>query len=122
MNKEELYKIALSNVPKYSLLNEILAIRDNRFPDEENDYSIKVYGSISLDVLNRYVRYIDRLVEYQNIGTIKNLKQLQTNWNELKKGLQSLFEFDYGVVSKDYLECAEDTLEKMQELEQGKDE
>lgn len=44
-------------------------------------------------------------------------KQLQNNWNELKKGLQSLFEFDYGVISKDYLECAEDTLEKMQELE-----
>lgn len=50
------------------------------------------------------------------------IEQLQNNWNELKKGLQSLFEFDYGVVSKDYLECAEDTLEKMQELEQGKDE
>lgn len=48
------------------------------------------------------------------------IEQLQNNWNELKKGLQSLFEFDYGVVSKDYLECAEDTLEKMQELEQGK--
>ena len=47
----------------------------------------------------------------------KENKQLQNNWNELKKGLQSLFEFDYGVVSKDYLECAEDTLEKMQELE-----
>ena len=47
-------------------------------------------------------------------------KQLQNNWNELKKGLQSLFEFDEGVVSKDYLECAKDTLEKMQELEQGK--
>lgn len=46
--------------------------------------------------------------------------ELQNNWNKLKKGLQSLFEFDYGVVSKDYLECAEDTLEKMQEL-QGDD-
>ena len=43
--------------------------------------------------------------------------ELQNNWNELKKGLQSLFEFDENVVSKDYLECAEDTLEKMQELE-----
>ena len=52
---------------------------------------------------------------------LKELKQLQNNWNELKKGLQSLFEFDEGVVSKDYLECAEDILEKMQELEQGKD-
>ena len=48
------------------------------------------------------------------------IEQLQNNWNELKKGLQSLFEFDEGVVSKDYLECVEDTLEKMQELEQVK--
>ena len=53
---------------------------------------------------------------------IKYITQLQNNWNELKKGLQSLFEFDYGVVSKNYLECAEDTLDKMQELEQGKGE
>ena len=49
--------------------------------------------------------------------TFKTMKDLQNNWNELKKGLQSLFEFDYGVVSKNYLECAEDTLDKMQELE-----
>ena len=45
--------------------------------------------------------------------------QLLNNWNELKNGLKSLFEFEENVVSKDYLECAEDTLEKMQEL--GKD-
>ena len=49
------------------------------------------------------------------------VEELQNNWNELKKGLQSLFEFDEGVVSKDYLECAEDTLEKMQELENKND-
>lgn len=110
MNEEELYKLAISDVSKYSLLNEILAIRDNKFPNEKVDYCINVNGYISLDVLNKYVR------------NINELEQLQNNWNELKKGLQSLFEFDEGVVSKDYLECAEDTLEKMQELEQGKDE
>ena len=47
--------------------------------------------------------------------------QLQNNWNELKNGLKSLFEFEEGVVSKDYLECAEDTLEKMQEMEGNND-
>lgn len=47
--------------------------------------------------------------------------KLQNNWNELKKGLQSLFEFDEGVVSNDYLECVHDTLNKMQELEEEKD-
>ena len=63
------------------------------------------------------------LEEYTNIQEKKDLilcDKLQNNWNELKKGLQSLFEFDEGVVSKDYLECAEDILEKMQEL-QGDD-
>lgn len=71
---------------------------------------------------------IDTIKGEEHLGeNLKNqcvdyIEQLQNNWNELKKGLQSLFEFDYGVVSKDYLECAEDTLDKMQELEQGKDE
>ena len=61
--------------------------------------------TISTDFANKIIDYI------------KELEQLQNNWNELKKGLKSLFEFDEGVVSKDYLECAEDTLNKMQELE-----
>ena len=69
MSEKELYDLALSDVPKYSLLNEILAIRDKRFPDEETDYTIKVYGSISLDVLNKYVDVVN-------------------NWNELKKWLE----------------------------------
>lgn len=73
MNEEELYKLAISDVPKYSLLNEILAIRDNRFPNEEVDYCINVNGYISLDVLNKYVR------------NINELEQLQNNWNELKE-------------------------------------
>lgn len=58
MSEEELYKLALSDVPSYSLLNEIFAIRDKRFPNEENDYTIKVYGYISLDVLNKYVKVV----------------------------------------------------------------
>ena len=61
-----------------------------------------------------------RLEKHKLVGDVN--EHLQNNWNELKKGLKSLFEFDEGVVSKDYLECVEDTLEKMQELEQGKDE
>lgn len=63
------------------------------------------------------------LVDYKKMYLyLKKIEQLQNNWDELKKGLKSLFEFDRDVVSKDYLECAEDTLDKMQELEQGKDE
>ena len=58
MNEKELYDLAISDVPKYSLLNEILAIRDNRFRDEEVDYCINVNGCISLDVLNKYVNLV----------------------------------------------------------------
>ncbi len=49
------------------------------------------------------------------------LLQLDSNWNKLKEGLLSLYDFDEGVVSEDYLDCVQDTLDKMQELE-GKDE
>ena len=137
MNEEKLYEIAISDVSKYSLLNEILAIRDNRYPDEKVDYCINVNGYISLDVLNKYVRNINELEQLQKqYADLKEhynnmfechcnrvqVEKLQHNWNELKNGLKSLFEFEEGVVSKDYLECAEDTLKKMQELEQGKDE
>ena len=56
MSEEELYKLALSDVPTYSLLNEILAIRDKRFSNEEVDYCVNVNGYISLDALNKYVK------------------------------------------------------------------
>ena len=100
MNEEKLYKLAISNVSKYSLLNEILAIRDNRFPDEENDYTIKVYGSVSLDVLNKYVR------------NINELEQLQNNWNELKKWLEE----EYKYVPTYYCRMIKIISNKMQEL------
>ena len=72
MSEEELYKLALSDVPSYSLLNEIFAIRDKRFPNEENDYTIKVYGSISLDVLNKYVKVVQ-----ENSQLKEDIKGLQ---------------------------------------------
>lgn len=65
MNEKELYDLAISDVPKYSLLNEILAIRDNRFPNEEVDYCINVNGYISLDVLNKYVDSIKLIDELE---------------------------------------------------------
>lgn len=110
MNEEELYKLAISDVSKYSLLNEILAIRDNRFPDEENDYTIKVYGSVSLDVLNKYVR------------NINELEQLQNNWNELKKWLEEVIEDINKIEYQDSYDISEkltlkNIVKKMQELE-----
>lgn len=52
---------------------------------------------------------------------VKENKRQQTNWSELKKSLKSLYDFDTGVISQDYLECVQDTLDKMKELE-GKNE
>lgn len=84
MNKEELYKKALSNIHRYSLLNEIFAIRDERFSKEQQDNMLCVNGYIGIDTLNRYARYIDELVEYQNIGTIQELKELKQKYLETK--------------------------------------
>ena len=76
MNEKELYDLAISDVPKYSLLNEILAIRDNRFPDEEVDYCINVNGCISLDVLNKYVDLIKTEDEIRLDQTMKVFEAL----------------------------------------------
>ncbi len=96
MNKEELYKIALSNVHRYSLLNEIFAIRDERFPKEQQDNMLCVNGYIGIDTLSRYVRYIDELVEYQNIDTIKNLKEKDKEIDRLNKQLK----WDYKEINR----------------------
>lgn len=107
MSEEELYQLAMSNIHRYSLLNEILGIRDNRYPNEQVDYCISVNGYISLNSLNRYVSYISEL------------EKLQNNWNELKKWLESK-----GTSTKEENDalCYFYTYKKMQELEQGKDE
>ena len=98
MNKEELYKLAINNVNRYSLLNEIFAIRDKRV--EIVDYTIGVNGFISLDVLKRYVRNINELVEYQNIGTIKKLKELQERINKAIEFIHGT-EYQYGDLEQD---------------------
>ena len=110
MNEKELYKLAISDVPKYSLLNEILAIRDNRFPNEENDYTIKVYGSISLDVLNKYVNVID-------------------NWNKLKEWLEEEIKHleksryvSFNEYGENKLRISKEFLFKMQDIEGGMNE
>lgn len=105
MSEKELYDLALSDVPKYSLLNEILAIRDKRFPDEETDYTINVYGSISLDALNKYVDVVNNWHELKTI-----LKQTKNRQEHI---------LSYGDTNYDLgiLAAIEDTLDKMQKLE-----
>lgn len=76
MNEEELYNLAISDVPKYSLLNEILAIRDNRYSNGKVDYCINVNGYISLDVLNKYVNLVEenQQLKEKNESMLKDLK------------------------------------------------
>lgn len=75
MNEEELYKLALSDVVKYPLLNEIFAIRDTRI--ETVDYTIGVNGFISLDVLNGYVDLQQERDKYKSI--VEELKEIYSN-------------------------------------------
>ena len=59
--------------------------------------------------------FANKLIDY-----IKELEQLQNNWNELKKYISAeWYCFDNESVE---FEIAKDILNKMQELEQGKDE
>lgn len=68
MNKEELYKLALSDIHKYSLLNEIFAIRDERFPNEQQGSMLCVSGYIGLDVLNDYVDLQQRIDKAKDLS------------------------------------------------------
>lgn len=102
MNKEELYKLALSDIPKYDLLNEIFAIQDNRFTREQADNTICVNGFISLDVIKKYINKINKLQqirEYCEETVNRNKKELtdlealpseeykvNESWNEYHKG------------------------------------
>ena len=55
MNEEEIYEMILNNdVEKYPLLNEIFAIRDDRY--KVNNYTICVNGYISLDAINKAIK------------------------------------------------------------------
>lgn len=124
--------------------------KENQYNDNFDSYQVDNYTTYGVilkkmeelevvimidDAIIKVAKELDELKEERVEYTVNNIaykyeieclkkekKQLQNNWNELKKGLQSLFEFDEGVVSKDYLECAEDTLEKMQKMESGNNE
>ena len=94
MSEEEIYKMLLTeNIEKFPLLNEIFAIRNNKF--KINDYTIYVTGCISLDVINRAiekVNYIDKLQ--------KELEHKQETIDKIMKELEEFY-MKYDVISKD---------------------
>lgn len=44
------------------------------------------------------------------------------NWNKLKEWLKEGFDYERGVVSEEFIEAIENTLDKMQEIEGGMNE
>lgn len=133
MNKEELYKLAINNVQKYSLLNEIFAIRDKRV--EQVDYTIGVNGFISLDVLNKYVELIDYINQLETkINTYENpedmtlmfmwcnekakdkIKELQVKVNQLEWDIESITNY-YNDAKELYFKARD----KVNQLETNRD-
>ena len=82
---------------------------------EHVNYTNKLQRELNEENLqcSKYAIEINDLKEKYN-------KQV-SNWNKLKEGLKSCYDFDKGVLSEDYLECIDNTLDKMQEIEEGSD-
>lgn len=113
MSEEELYKLALSDVPTYSLLNEILAIRDKRFSNEEVDYCVNVNGYISLDALNKYVKMVQenqQLKQWDKNKDTRNSRQRVANAKLLKENQQ--LKEDYNCAFQD----AEELNQRLKEV------
>ena len=91
MNKEELYNVILNSpIHKYSLLNEIYAIRDRR--EEKEDYLIGLNGFISLDVL---------LENYNQVNMIEELKhQLEEKEKVIDKAIEYMKEIEFDKTDK----------------------
>lgn len=67
MTKEELYKLYLDSYHEYPLLAELMAIRDERFKNEQQDYMLCVNGYIGIDSLNNYVKLKQEKQEWINL-------------------------------------------------------
>ena len=64
MSEEEIYKIITKDVFKYPLLNQIFAIRDNRYKIDNK--SICVNGYISLDTIEKAIQLQKENEELKN--------------------------------------------------------
>lgn len=88
MSKEELYTLALSDIHKYNLLNEIFAIRDERFSKEQQDSMLCVNGYIGIDTLNDYVNLINQLQQKENvIKEVREYIEEEKLWYDKELGL-----------------------------------
>lgn len=84
MNKEELYKLSLDSYHEYPLLAELMAIRDERFKDEQQDSMLCVNGYVGLNTLNNYVKLQQENQKYKEV--IDNIKYyLEENSNQMSE-------------------------------------
>lgn len=146
MTKEELYKLSLDSYYEYPLLAELMAIRDERFKDEQQDSMLCVNGYVGVDTLNNYVKLQQenkqlkenyerlynencKLRERHNINDISLLDEnyrLENNWNRLKEHMtnaEQIYKESDDKYIKDMREMGirhayRIILYKMQELEQ----
>ena len=114
MSEEEIYKMLLNeNVEKFPLLNEIFAIRNNKF--KINNYTIYVTGCISLDVINRAIEKVNLIDKLQKENEI--LKNTNKN---LSIENQSLYESincdDDTSLSHRYMELKEENASLKKEI------
>ena len=108
MNEEDIEKIL--NQLKNSIKEPVLLGEDYYTGEGWEEPNFFCLDPTTKDCKTLF-EYIERL-EQEN-------KKLKDNCNKLIEGLHSLYDFDEGVVRADYLECVEDTLDKMQEIEGG---
>lgn len=84
MNKEELHKLALNSYHEYPLLAELIAIKDDRFKNEQQDSMLCVNGYVSINSLNNYVKLQQENQKYKEI--IDNIKYyLEENGNQMSE-------------------------------------
>lgn len=84
MTKEELYKLSLDSYHEYPLLAELMAIRDERFKDKQQDSMLCVNGYVGIDTLNNYVKLQQENQKYKEV--IDNIKYyLEENGNKMSE-------------------------------------
>lgn len=88
MSEEELYKLSLDSYHEYPLLAELMAIRDERFKDEQQDNMLCVNGYVGLDTLNNYVK-----LQQENQQLKIQISAREEEYRKLERTIQGLILF-----------------------------
>ena len=100
MAKEELYKLALDSYHEYPLLAELMAIRDERFKDEQQDSMLCVNGYVGLDTLNNYVK-----LQQENQQLKIQISTREEEYKKLKEALNTKHFCKYANKCNEWVDC-----------------